>query len=68
MLKGTGTANLGTLANRTDSFRIANRNDSLLSGQIDDVRIFNYALTPLQIKTLYNQGAAVQFAPITGSP
>lgn len=26
-------------------------------GLIDDVQIFNYALTPLQIKTLYNNGA-----------
>lgn len=37
-------------------------------GQIDDVRIYNYALTPLQVKTLYNGGAAVKFAPLTGSP
>jgi len=28
------------------------------SGQIDDVRIYNYALTPLQVKTVYNMGAA----------
>jgi hypothetical protein len=27
------------------------------NGQIDDVRVYNYALTPLQIKTLYNDGA-----------
>ena len=27
------------------------------NGQIDDVRIYNYALTPLQIKTLYNNGS-----------
>ena len=39
-----------------------------LKGQIDDVRIYNYALTATQIKNLYNQGSAVQFAPITGSP
>jgi hypothetical protein len=31
-------------------------------GQIDDVKIFNYALTPVQIKTLYNNGA-VSFGP-----
>ncbi len=37
-------------------------------GQIDDVRVYNYALTPVQIKTLYNSGAAIQFAPITGTP
>ncbi|MFA6185460.1 MAG: DUF2341 domain-containing protein [Candidatus Shapirobacteria bacterium] len=27
------------------------------NGQIDDVRIYNYALTPEQVKTLYNGGA-----------
>jgi len=27
------------------------------NGQIDDVRIYNYALTPTQIKTLYNNGS-----------
>lgn len=30
---------------------------STFDGLIDDVQIFNYALTPLQIKTLYNNGA-----------
>ncbi len=38
------------------------------NGQIDDVKIFNYALTGSQIKGLYNSGATVQFAPATGSP
>lgn len=38
------------------------------SGQIDDVRIFNYALTPVQVKLLYNDNSAVRFAPLTGSP
>jgi hypothetical protein len=30
--------------------------------------LFNYALSAAQIKVLYNQNAAVRFAPITGSP
>jgi hypothetical protein len=38
------------------------------NGQIDDVRIYNYALTATQIKTLYNENAAVRFGPLTGSP
>jgi len=38
------------------------------NGQIDDVKIFNYALSTDQIKNLYNAGAGIQFAPITGSP
>ena len=38
------------------------------NGQIDDVRVFNYALTPLQIKTLYNENSSIRFGPATGSP
>ncbi|KKU24383.1 MAG: hypothetical protein UX88_C0006G0018, partial [Candidatus Woesebacteria bacterium GW2011_GWC2_47_16] len=37
------------------------------NGQIDDVKIYNYGMTPTQIKTLYNDGA-VRFGPATGSP
>jgi hypothetical protein len=36
-------------------------------GQLDDVRIYNYALTPLQIKSIMNEGA-VRFGPAEGSP
>jgi hypothetical protein len=32
-----------------------------LSGQIDDVQIFNYALTAAQVKTLFNENAVVRF-------
>jgi hypothetical protein len=31
------------------------------NGQIDDVQIFNYALTPEQIKIIYNSNSAVRF-------
>lgn len=37
------------------------------SGQIDDVKIFNYALTAAQVKDSYN-GGAIFFGPLTGSP
>jgi hypothetical protein len=36
-------------------------------GQIDDVRIYNYALSPTQIKEIYNNGT-VYFGPATGTP
>lgn len=39
-----------------------------LNGQIDDVRVYNYALSATQIKQLMNDGASVRFAPSTGSP
>ncbi|MBU2632848.1 LamG domain-containing protein, partial [Patescibacteria group bacterium] len=38
------------------------------NGQIDDVRIYNYALTPLQIKNVMNQGAGVRWGPNVGQP
>jgi hypothetical protein len=37
------------------------------NGQMDDNRIYNYALTANQIKQIYNNGA-IDFAPVTGSP
>ena len=40
----------------------------VLNGQLDDVRIFNYPLTKVQVQLLYNDGAAMQFAPVTGIP
>lgn len=39
-----------------------------MNGQIDDVRIYNYALTPVQIKSVFNQGSGIRFGPSTGSP
>lgn len=37
-------------------------------GQIDDVRIYNYALTSDQIQQVFNQGAGIRFGPLQGSP
>jgi hypothetical protein len=51
----------GSVANLDMSFtnQVAQRgvNVGFYSGQIDDVRIYNYALTPTQVKTLYNGGS-----------
>jgi len=38
-----------------------------LTGQLDDLRVYNNALTSSQIKTLMNEGA-VRFGPNAGSP
>jgi len=38
------------------------------NGQIDDVKLFNYAQTESQIKQQSNDGSAVRFGPATGSP
>lgn len=37
-------------------------------GIIDDVRVYNYNLSAAQVKLLYNNGAAIRFAPLTGTP
>lgn len=37
-------------------------------GQLDDARIYNYALTSSQVQKLYNQASGVRFGPQTGSP
>jgi len=37
-------------------------------GQIDDVRIYNYALTGTQVKLLYNQNSGIRYGPSTGAP
>lgn len=38
------------------------------TGFIDDVRIYNYALTAQQVKTEFNQNSAVRFGPTEGLP
>lgn len=38
------------------------------NGQIDDVRLYNYALSATQVKQLYNGDAAVRYGPVSGSP
>ena len=50
-LTGSSTAsafNFGTNYNFSDDW---------FNGQLDDVRIYNYALTPIQVKNIYNNGA-----------
>ena len=37
-------------------------------GQIDDARVYNYALTATQVKTLMNEGFSNRYAPSTGAP
>jgi hypothetical protein len=58
----------GTMHNATSHMLIgAKYYDSIITrnfdGPIDNIKIWNYALTPEQIKTEYNQGSAVRFGP-----
>jgi len=51
-----GTSDAGTTGSNT------------LSGQMDDVQIFNYALTPTQVRNLMNQNSSVRYGPLQGTP
>jgi hypothetical protein len=53
-----------TLANNSQTVYIgSDAGDIILDGSIDDVRVYNYALTGKQIEQLYNQGSSVRFGP-----
>jgi hypothetical protein len=56
----THTAQGGTAAT---TLTLGGRATVWYPGQMDDVRIYNYALTPTQIKTLYNENSAIRFGP-----
>jgi len=63
----------GNLASTAYPFLIGTTNgisgtQNNFQGLIDDARIYNYGLTPAQVRTLYNGGSAIRFAPLTGSP
>jgi hypothetical protein len=56
--KVIGTTNISTLGSTSSSNSLyISHNTYRFNGQIDDVRIYNYALTPTQIKTIYNGGS-----------
>lgn len=38
------------------------------SGQIDDVRLFSYPLTEVQVRQQYNEGFGIRFGPSAGTP
>lgn len=81
---GTSTASLyvdGKLANSgtpsgswsfgANSLRFADANDpfwSFWTGQLDDMRVYNYPMSASQVKTLLNNTGAVRYAPVTGAP
>ncbi len=48
--------------------RVGGASGEYFNGQIDDVRVYNYALNATQIKTLFNENSAVRFGPTEGLP
>jgi hypothetical protein len=64
----TSTQALTTIFDNSEPLHIGTLDNGgtlslFFNGQIDDVRIFNYALSPFQVLNLYNGGAAVRFGP-----
>jgi hypothetical protein len=71
-LQGSTTSSAGgtQVTASTAAFEVGRRGDATgyFNGQIDDVRIYNYALSATQVKNVYNGGSAVNYGPSTGSP
>jgi hypothetical protein len=65
-LSGASASNLTT--GQSMFFGNTQDGDNGYDGQLDDVMLFNYALTDHQVRVLFNQNAAVRFGPATGSP
>ncbi len=64
----TGTIHTVTTANAFAIARLGALSSDYFDGKVDDVRVYNYPATAAQVKTIYNQGSAVRFGPITGTP
>jgi len=62
-LEMSANVNVGDMSASGETLYIGNSRGafSYFEGQIDDVRIYNYALTEQQIKDVMNQGSAVSF-------
>ncbi len=65
VLQGSGTTDTTTSVPSYSAFTIGAQttpSNRYFPGQIDDVQIYNYALTAVQVKKLYT-GGAVRFGP-----
>jgi hypothetical protein len=51
-----------------NTLTIGKANSAFTNGQIDDVRIYNYALSAGQVKNIMNEGSAVRYGPANGPP
>jgi hypothetical protein len=65
--KAQSSENTNNFGNATLYFMSRAGSSLFGAGQIDDVRVYNYALTAGQVKLLYNNGA-INFGPVIGAP
>jgi hypothetical protein len=61
------TSNIVSTVNATSNVfyigRVDNASPRNFQGQIDDVRLYRYALSPQEIQTVYSNGSTVRFSP-----
>jgi hypothetical protein len=69
VLKNT-TANTNNITAASSIFYVGENSSGAqrFTGQVDDVRIYNYNLSASQAKKLYNDNASARFGPATGTP
>ncbi len=60
--------NISTSANMLIGAFLTSAGSGNFPGQIDDIRLFNYALSQNQVNKLYNENTSVLYGPATGSP
>lgn len=68
VLKSTSNATAKG-ASSADNLHLGNcRTGEFFSGLLDDVRVYNYALTAKQVQLLFNQNGALRNGPNSGNP
>ena len=57
-----------TTAVNASAMNIGKQSTNYFTGQLDDVRVYNYALSAGQVKKIFNEGSSVRFGPASGQP
>ncbi len=65
---GTIPASLTTTTATNVTLGATSDNTAYFDGEMDDVRIYNYALSANQVNKLFNNGLSIRYAPVTGNP
>lgn len=64
-------SNTNSIPASSENMRIGNDNtlgSSYFTGQIDDVRLYNYPLSAAQVRILHNDSSSIRFGPQSGQP
>lgn len=64
----TGPSTVNDIDESVSIGRLGDDDFEYFPGIVDDARIYNYALSPEQIRTLMNENSSLRFGPSEGSP